>query len=539
MKNLKFALIAGACTTVAALVGCDTSSKSGTTLASVDALPDQYYPGGKMVTKVTEKPAPAAKAEAKPAAKADAKPAPKASGNMNRMFLPTGAQSTSAVMVERASPSEVVVGQQTEYTIKVTNLTPDTIKGVTVNDECLENFTIKESSPAGVVRGSTTTWNLGDLGPNESKTITVRGTPTKAGSFTSCADVRWNNILCATTNVVQPALAITKIITPESILNCGTITTTIDVRNTGSGTASNVVVTDNLPAGLTTTDGQSSVTINLGNLAAGQSASRPITLKAAKTGKYDNTASVKADGGLTATSATVSTVVKQPVLAVSCATDGNVYIGRDGSGSVTIKNTGDACVDNASVMISTNGTMTRVDGGTVNGANGTWNVGKLCGGETKTVKFSVKPTGNAAVNITANATGTCATAVQSACTFNVIGTPDIGTSISDNDGVITVGNPHVYTYTVVNQGQVDLTNVKVVGTLDAGSDYVGTNWAIAPTVAGKAITWNVGTVKVGERKTFTVTIKGTTEGEHGIETVTSCNEFKRTVRNDEQVNYIK
>lgn len=536
MKNLKFVLIAGTCASVAALVGCDTSTKSGNTLAAVEALPDQYYPSGKVTTKVTEKPV-ATKAESKAAV--EVKPAPKASANMNRMFLPTGVQATSAVMVERASPAEVVVGQLTEYTIKVTNLTPDTIKGVTVNDECLENFTIKESSPKGMAQGGTTTWNLGDLGPNESKTITVRGTPTKAGSFTSCADVRWNNILCATTAVVQPALAITKIITPESILNCGTITTTIDVRNTGTGTASNVIVTDNLPAGLTTSDGQSSVTINLGNLAAGQSASRPITLKAAKTGKFDNSASVKADGGLSATSATVSTVVKQPVLAVSCATDGNVYIGRDGSGSVTVKNTGDACVNDAKVTITTNGTATKAEGGTVAGAGATWTIGKLCGGETKTFKFSVKPTGAAAVNITANASGTCAAAVQSACTFNVIGTPDIGTSISDNDGVITVGQPHVFTYTVVNQGQVDLTGVKVVGTLDAGSDYVGTNWAIAPTVAGKTITWNVGTVKVGERKTFTVTIKGTAEGEHGIETVTSCDQFKRTVRNDEQVNYIK
>ena len=538
MKNLKFVLIAGTCATLAALVGCDTSSKSGTTLAAVEAQPDQYYSSAKVTTKVTEKPAAVAKAEPKAVA-AEAKPAPKAAANMSRMALPTGNETTSAVLVERASPAEVVVGQLTEYTIKVTNLTGTTLKGVSVNDECLENFSIKESSPAGMAHGSTTSWNLGDLAPHESKTITVRGTPTKAGSFTSCADVKWNNLLCATTAVVQPALAITKIITPESILNCGTITTTIDVKNTGSGTASNVVITDNLPAGLTTSDGKSSVTINLGNLAAGQSASRPITLKAAKTGKFDNMASVKADGGLSANSATVSTVVKQPVLAVSCATDGNVYIGRDGSGSVTLKNTGDACIDDAKVTITTNGTATKAEGGTVAGAGATWNVGKLCGGETKTLKFSVKPTGAAAVNITANASGTCAAAVQSACTFNVIGTPDIGTGITDNDGVITVGQPHTYTYSVVNQGQVDLTGIKVVGTLDATSDYVGTNWAIAPTVAGKTITWNVGTVKVGERKTFTITIKATAEGEHGIETVTSCNEFKRTVRNDEQVNYIK
>ena len=49
------------------------------------------------------------------------------------------------------------------------------------------------------------------------------------------------------------------------------------------------------------------------------------------------------------------------------------------------------------------------------------------------------------------------------------------------------------------------------------------------------MTFNIGNVKVGERKTFTITIKGLNEGEHGIDTLTKSNELKRTVKNDEQV----
>ena len=556
MKNLNLILAAGACATLAALVGCESS---GTKTAPGNwTVPPADIRGGSGNAKaapkaeMTSEAKAEAKAEMKSEAKAEAKaetkkqaeappaPAPASNSGWSRMALPTGNEATSAILVERSSPSEVVVGQVTEYMIKVTNLTNTTLKSVTVNDQCLENFAIKESSPGGKQAGGVTTWDLGDLGPRESKTITVRGTPLKAGSFTSCADVRWNNLLCATTNVVQPALAITKAMTPESILNCGNITATIEVKNTGSGTASNVHIKDALPAGLTTTDGQSDVDIVVGNLAGGQSATKTINLKAAKTGKFENSASVMADGGLTATSNTVATVVKQPVLAVDCSCGGKVYIGRDGTCTVNVKNTGDASCDDTKLTVTTNGTVTKAEGGVAAANTATFTIGKLNAGETKTFKFNTTPSkGSMNVTVDASATCSCAVAAKSQCSFGVVGTPDIGTSISDDDGVVTIGNPHVYTYTVVNQGQVDLTGVKVVGTLDDGSDYVSTNWAVAPSITGKTITWNVGTVKVGERKTFTVTIKGTTEGEHGIETVTSCDQFKRTVRNDEQVNYIK
>lgn len=524
---LRMAVIAGSCMTLGTLVGCQSTGGDGSWDPAASTADDKVIPSERAA-----KPAPAAetkpaKMESKPAAVSSGRTACSGPGSV-RMAFPTGNEATSAVLLERTTPAEVVVGQQVEYKLCVCNLTSMKLTGVVVTDECLDNFKISESSPGGTMRGTATSWNLGDLAAGECKVITVRGTALKAGTFTSCADVKYNSLLCTTTNVVQPAIAITKQMTPESTLNCGSISATFEVKNTGTGTASNVRITDALPAGLTTENGATSLDIPVGNLAAGQTATKTVALKAAKTGRYENNAKAMADGGLTANSNTVATVVKQAVLAVDCKAGGNVYIGRDASFEVTVRNTGDAACDNVSLNLS---------GAPV--ANPVVAIGTLAPGASKTITVAVKGGNAGAVNLNASASCPCAAPAQTSCTLNVIGVPDIGTSISDDDGVVTVGGNHVYTYTVVNQGQVDLTGVTMTATLDEGSDFVATSWSPAPTANGKVLTFNVGTVKVGERKTFTITIKGTAEGERGIDTLTKCNELKRTVNNDEQVTYIK
>lgn len=524
---LKMAVIAGSCMTLGTLVGCQSTGGDESWDPAASTADDKVIPSERAAAPAPAAETKPAKMESKPAATSNGRTACSGPGSV-RMAFPTGNEATSAILLERTTPSEVVVGQQVEYKICVCNLTSMKLTGVVVSDECLDNFKISESSPGGTLRGTTTSWNLGDLAAGECKTITVRGTALKAGTFTSCADVKYNSLLCTTTNVVQPSIAITKQMTPESTLNCGTISASFEVKNTGTGTASNVRITDALPAGLTTESGASSLDIPVGNLAAGQTATKTVTLKAAKTGRYENNAKAVADGGLTANSNTVATVVKQAVLAVDCKPGGNVYIGRDASFEVTVRNTGDAACDNVSLNLS---------GAPV--ANPVVAIGTLAPGASKTVTVAVKGGAAGAVNLTAAASCSCAATAQTACTLNVIGVPDIATLCTDTDGVVTVGNNHVYTYNVVNQGQVDLTGVKMVATIDADSDFISSDWTAAPAVNGKVMTFTIGTVKVGERKSFNIVIKGKAEGERNIQTVTSCNELKRTIQDDEQVTFIK
>ena len=219
---------------------------------------------------VNRAPAPAPRAEAKPMAEQPkAAPAPARSGSAV-MYLPTGERNTSAVMVERTSPGEVVAGQNFTYDIIVTNLTDMALNSVMVSDQPSGNFKFVSADPAQKTSGNVYAWELGNLPGRQSKTIHVTGTAPAAGTITHCCEVTYNNALCQTINVVQPAIRVVKTITPADITVCDTATVKIDVTNTGSGAARNVKVKDPLPTGMTTADGKTTVEFAAGTLAGNQ-----------------------------------------------------------------------------------------------------------------------------------------------------------------------------------------------------------------------------------------------------------------------------
>lgn len=491
-------------------------------------------------------PAPAPKAAPKAAA-----PAPRASDPCNPVIgagmmtaaqaFPTGEVSSSAVQIREVFPGTVRAGQQFPYEIYVSNLTNTTLNNVVVSSTSLSNRNIVSSTPAATQGPSGPTWVIGDLAPRECKVIKAVATASAVGSSSSCLTVSYNNALCSTLQVVQPALTITKTMTPSALL-CDPIVANITVKNTGSGAADNVVIKDTLPAGLTTSDGKQVVEINAGTLAAGQERSFPLNLKATKTGKFDNNAQATADGGLTATSQTVSTTVTQPVLkiAAECPTGGPVGRGgRNFTFKFTVSNTGDAaCGTTVTATLPAGTTFVSADNAGAAGPNGvTWNVGSIAPGASKAVTMVVRAAGSGSFQTTATATCPCAGAVSANCSVSTTGLPDIGTQITDDDGVVDVGNNHTFRYEVKNQGFIDLTNVKAVFTLDEGLSFVSSDAVPAVSAQGQTVTANVGTLKVGETKRFVIVARGTKGGQFVIQSVTTSDQTK-SVRNDEQVNYV-
>jgi len=246
---------------------------------------------------------PAPKPTKKAASKPASKPAPRQTRStgacspvvgpnqtVSTQAFPTGELSSSAIVVYTVMPKEVRRNQPFEYELQVCNLTGGELQNVVVNHENQSNLEIMSSKPAAS-RGAdgSPTWVLGSLGPNESQTITITGKAGQTGISANCITVVYNNYLCAETKVVEPALALKKTATPEVLL-CDPIVLTYTVTNTGSGACDNVVVKDNLPAGMTTANGQSSVSFNAGTLAAGQSKSFKVTAKANRTGSFSSPA---------------------------------------------------------------------------------------------------------------------------------------------------------------------------------------------------------------------------------------------------------
>ena len=249
---------------------------------------------------------------------------------------------TDLAIVKGASPSPVVAGQQLTYTLTTTNNGPSNATGVVVSD----------TLPAGVSYTSVTTTqgtasfangvvtaNLGNLADGATATTTIIVTVDAAttGSIVNTATVTGNqtdpNLTNNTSTVTTPInaeadLAILKSGSPNPVDAGNTLTYTLTATNNGPSNATGVTVVDTLPAGVTyasstTTQGSASdsgqtVTINLGGLASGATATSTIVVNvgASTVGDITNTATISGnqpDPNLANNTATATTLVIQPI----------------------------------------------------------------------------------------------------------------------------------------------------------------------------------------------------------------------------------
>jgi len=455
------------------------------------------------------------------------------------MYFPTGDRNTSAILLERVAPAQVRSDLEFDYVMRVTNLTTMNLNDVVVRDLCGGNFTYVSSTPPAVGKSpEPLMWGLGDLAPNASKEITVRGKAVSGAPITNCATVSYNSTLCVSTAVVDPELKVA-ISGPAEASLCDTVCYTYVVTNTGTGTAQNVRVNYNLPAGWSAD--KPGTSFDAGNLTAGQSREFKVCATPNKTGAVTATTSAASSGGLTSAGNTVNTTIKAPVLTIAAECPGTTLMGRDMTFKFMVKNTGNmaSAATTISAPIPASTTFIRADmGGTVAPGKVNWNIGSLAPNDSRTVTMTLQSSNPGRIMAAATATGTCAKPVQDNCSTSVEGVPDIGTSVSDAKGVIVVGDPHTFTYTVRNQGQVDLTNVVVAVVFDDGLQFTGSDWTAGAVSEGQKTTWKIGTVRTGEEKQFKVMVKGTKAGQLHIQATTVSDQTPRGVRNDEQVNYI-
>lgn len=535
-SSIRMALAVFALAGTLSAVGCESTSREDTEQnAHVLQVPTGHDRGGRTQ--------PATVTEERPAPRTEPARVTRTSGGCavdvpagmqaSTMAFPTGDPNSSALMLTEVAPRMVRAGSNYQTKVYVCNLTNGVLQNVVLTQEQISNFEVAASSPAASrANDGSLIWSLGSLGPGESQVVTLEGKAGGVGQATTCMSVTYNNSLCSTVQIVQPQLAITKAITPTAILNCDPISMNITVQNTGSGPADNVKISDNLPEGLTTTDGQRVVSINVGTLAAGESKPYTVALKAAKTGKFDNKASVVADGGLTAESQTVSTVVTQPVLTIACKSPERVFLGREVAYQFTVTNTGDAACENTTVAVTLPAGATNVRMSD-NGAAGSWNLGALAPKASKVLTVNFTPTGGAGSNVSVSATAACkcAAPATTTCSTNVFGLPDIGTLVTDDDGVVPVGQNHTYRVEVDNQGQVNLTNVKMVVTLPEGMTFVSS--ATGKSIGGNKVEFNFGTVTPGQRPAATMVVKASKAGELLVIGETTCAEIRTPIRDDE------
>lgn len=435
---------------------------------------------------------------------------------MAHMAFPTGEVRTSAILLHQVMPGEVVRGSDFDFSYHVTNLTDNALQNVLVSLNSKSNLEISSSDPRANTGGDEMAWALGDFAPKETKVIHMTGSASKVGYASDCITVSYNNYLCATLNVVEPALALTKSAT-ERTLKCDEIIIRYVVSNTGTGAADGVSISDTLPNGLAMTNGSRNVSIPVGTLASGESKTYEVKATASSTGSFKSAASASADNGLKANAGATTTVVVAPELALSAECSKTQYLGRNMTFDFALSNTGngDATSTTASAIIPSGTKLVRSsEGGRVSGNHVTWDMGTMAKGAKRNFSITVLATEAGSYTSSATANANCAESVADTCTSGVKGIPAVLLEVVDITDPVEVGGQTTYVITVTNQGSAPDTNVRIVATLPGQEAYIGSTGATAATVSGQKITFSpLGTLNVGANASWRITVRADNAGD--------------------------
>lgn len=420
------------------------------------------------------------------------------------------------IQVDKTMPEEVRLNTLFSYTIKVTNLTETMLTEITIAETVSDNFEFKGSEPSAQTEGNKLAWQIESLGPKASKTLRVSGIATASKSLEQSTAITHTIRDSAVVRVVEPTLELKKIAPAEALL-CEPIAVEYVVTNTGTGTAQDVQVIDNLPAGMQTADGKGKVVLEAGTITAGESRRFAIKLRAVKTGAYVGKALATSASGLKAESEATTTNVRQPVLSITKSGPKRQYLGRSVAYEISVFNKGDGPAQNTIVEDIIPPGVTGIEattGAQFSGSKLVWELGTLEPNTSKKVRVSYTPTKEGELMGSATASAYCAEPVTDSAKTTITGIAAARLDVIDLDDPVEVGGTTTYLITVSNEGSAADGNVRIVCMLDDKLQYVSSAGATAGSLMGKTVSFApLQTLEPKTKATWRVVVKGVQAGD--------------------------
>jgi uncharacterized repeat protein (TIGR01451 family) len=432
----------------------------------------------------------------------------------NNSATMTVSVSSADVRVTKTGPPTAVAGTTITYDVTVENLGPDTALNVVVTDPPLcDQFNC----------------SLGNLLPNASVHFSFDVTvPANATSQSNTATVSTdsvdpslnNNTSTATTAVTQSAdLSVVKT-GPATVVASTNLTYTVTVANAGPSDASNVVLTETLPAGTTLVSSScGSTTCMIGTLAAGASAQFTfvVTVDANATGPLTNTATVTSSttdpdpGNNTSSVQTVVTPAPADVSIAKSADTPTATPGSNATYTIVVTNNGPGAAANVVVTddLPDGTTLVSSSAGCTGTDPVTCTVGTLAAGASATITLVVTlpPTPGTVVNTAQVSTSSTdpnpANNTSSVQTTVALAPADLSIAKSADFSTSTPGSNATYTIVVTNNGPGTADNVVVTDDLPAGTTLVSSSAGCTGT---GPVTCTVGTLAPGASATITIVV---------------------------------
>ena len=339
----------------------------------------------------------------------------------------------------KTGPSSVLAATNFSYTITLTNSGPSTAAGVIVTDTLPASVTFVSATPGYTFTNGLVTWPLATMTNGASTNFTVTVTaPANGGTLTNRVstggttmdltpgnnDGTATNAVVATTVIPVADLQATKT-GPATVFAATNFSYTISITNIGPSTATSVVVTDALPAGVTFVTASSgfsftngTVTWPIATFASGTSTNLNVTVTAPPSGTLTNRVSTGSpildpssnnnDG--TATNAIVTTTVT-PVADVQTTKTGPASIGAGTNFvyTISVTNAGPSTAANVTVLDSlpTGVDVVSVSSGGVATTNSvTWSALVLTNGGSTNLTVTIKAYSGPITNVVSSTSDT-------------------------------------------------------------------------------------------------------------------------------------
>ena len=453
-----------------------------------------------------------------------------------------GACEDECVTIQKVTDKEMLVlGQQYKYEIILTNdKCYCSLTDFVVTETFSPNFKFVKSVPSpSKLNSKGAEWNFGDVKLNETKKITIWGTPKASGKLTNCTKIDYKKKICNTITVIAPKLKLTKS-APKEVSFCDAIPVTLTVCNTGTGTVNDVKIVDKLPDGLVEAEsGKDTVTFTVDSLAAGKCEKFEYNAKALKTGSYRFSATATSKEKLT-DSASVAIKIVRAVLKISKSGTKKAYVGRPYLYTITVSNAGDTPATNLRIVDSIPAGAKCISlskGGVISGNSIIWDVKKLQQQKTITrkVSFISQRVGTAVNSVAASAD--CAVLVKASAKTEIIGIPAILLEVVDLQDPLAVGEVETYVITVTNQGSAPGTNIKVVCPLEKTQKYVSGRGTTAVTAKGNIVTCAPCKVlKPRAKAVWYIKVKALKAGDVRFKAIMTSDQLSRSVEETEATN---
>ena len=469
------------------------------------------------------------------------------------------------VSVVKSGPATALAGSNVSYTLTVANSGPDPALDVILTDALPPNTTfvslVQNSGPtAGCTTGSTVECVIPALGNGVTAVFTLTLRIGNTTSVSNTAQVRTSsfdtdpadNTSTAVTTVTPVAdLAVTKS-APATATAGQTLAFTITATNAGPSSATNVTITDVLPAGTTFgsvtqnsgpafTCGHAGGTVTCTVAAFAPAATATFTIVVnvapATTGALANSATISSTTTDPApannTSATTSTtVVASADVAVAKSAPASTVAGQNVTFTVTATNAGPSTATNVTVTDVLPAGATFVS--TTQTSGPTFTCGQAAGTVTCTIAaFAPGAAATFAIvtSVPAGNTGTLANSATittstpdpvvgnntSATNTAVVASADVGVAKSAPPTAVA-GQNVTFTVTATNAGPSTATDVTVTDVLPAGTTFVSTTQTSGPAFAcGQAagtVTCTIATFAPGAAATFSI-VAGVAAGTTG------------------------